>query len=114
MPRDTTFHDYVVHDLLATMPGITSRAMFGGWGIYRDEKIFAIIVEGELYFKVDDTNRADFEKFGSDRSHAFVYAKVGGKTATMSYWLVPEEVMEDREKLFDFVDKAVAVSVGRK
>lgn len=98
--RNHSFHDYVVYDLLEGVPGITSRAMFGGWGIYKDQVIFAIIIEGELYFKVDDSNRAEFERLGS---HPFTYAKKDGKQVTMSYWLVPETVLEDREKLFDLL-----------
>ncbi len=65
MKRDQSFHDYVVQDLLEKESGITSRAMFGGWGIYKNGLIFAINSDGELYFKVGDSNRADFEKVGS-------------------------------------------------
>ncbi|MGH8015985.1 MAG: TfoX/Sxy family protein [Candidatus Zixiibacteriota bacterium] len=104
--KDQSFHDYVVGDLLGNIDGITSRAMFGGWGIYRDGNIFAIIIEGELYFKVDDTNRVDFERLGS---HPFVYMQ-GKQKLTMSYWLLPVEVQEDREQLSLFVARAVAVS----
>jgi len=104
--KDQSFHDYVVGDLLGDIDGITSRAMFGGWGIYRDGLIFAIIFDGELYFKADETNRPDFEELGS---HPFVY-KEGEQTSTMSYWLLPAEVQEDREMLREFVNKSVAVS----
>lgn len=107
MAKDPSFHDYVMHDLLATLPNITSRAMFGGWGIYKDDVIFGIIVDGELYFKVDDSNRGDFERSGS---RPFVYSQ-GGKSVTMSYWLVPEEVMEDEEKLGMWVGRSVGVSI---
>ena len=105
--RHDSFHDYVVDDLLAGIPGIESRAMFGGWGIYRDGTIFAIIVEGELYFKAGDRNRADYEKMGS---RPFTYARKGKKSVAMSYWLVPPEILEDRNRLRDWVDRAVAAS----
>ena len=35
MPQDTAFKDYVVGEVLREIDGITARAMFGGWGIYR-------------------------------------------------------------------------------
>ena len=111
MPKDTSFHDYVVFDLLADIQGITSRAMFGGWAIYENEAIFGIIVEGELYFKVDDNNRSEFERAGS---HPFVYTKRDGKPITMSYWLVPEDITEDRERLRDLVERSVAISRAQK
>jgi DNA transformation protein len=104
--KDQSFHDYVVSDLLGDFEGITSRSMFGGWGIYKDGFIFAIIFDGELYFKADEMNRPDFEKLDS---HPFVY-KQGEQKSTMSYWLLPAEVQEDREMLIAFVNKSVAVS----
>lgn len=107
MTNDKSFHDYIVYDLLGNIPGIASRAMFGGWAIYKNGSIFGIIASGELYFKVDVENRLEFERMGS---HPFVYAKHNGKPVTMSYWLVPEDVMEDREKLCDLMEKSVSIS----
>ena len=49
MKKDLSFHDYVLNDLLAYIAGIRSRPMFGGWGLYKNGIIFAIIVE-ELGF----------------------------------------------------------------
>jgi DNA transformation protein len=109
MARNNEFHEYVMNDVLADIPGITSRAMFGGWGIYRRGKIFAIIVEGELYFKVGDSNRAQYESRGS---RPFQYTNKG-KIYTMSYWLLPEEIMENREELYEWIEKA-ASSGGTK
>ncbi len=106
MTNDKSFHDYVVHDLLGNVPGISSRAMFGGWAIYRNGSVFGIIADGELYFKVDGGNRAEFERMGS---RPFVYTK-GGKPVAMAYWLVPDDVMEDREKLRELMEKSVAAS----
>lgn len=81
--------------------------MFGGWGIYKDGVIFAIIADGELYFKVDDSNRADFEKL---HSHPFVYSQQKNKQITMSYWLLPEKVMEDDKELAQWVGRSVDAS----
>ena len=111
MSKDLSFHDYVVHDLLKPVRGISSRAMFGGWGIYQNGLIFGIIVDGELYFKVDDTNRAEYEHLGS---HPFVYAGKNDRPTTMSYWLVPEEIMENEEKLIEWVGWSVQASERTK
>ncbi|HEX2896967.1 MAG TPA: TfoX/Sxy family protein [candidate division Zixibacteria bacterium] len=108
--KDQSFHDFVIEDLLGDIDGITSRAMFGGWGIYKDGFIFAIIFEGELYFKADETTSTDFEKLGS---HMFVY-KDGEKQSTMSYWLLPAEVQENREMLFQYVTKSVSAAMSAK
>jgi len=36
--------------------------MFGGVGIYAGQLFFALIADDTLYFKVDDSNRSDFER----------------------------------------------------
>lgn len=87
--------------------------MFGGYGIYLDGAIFAMITdEGELRFKVDDSNRQQYEDMGST---PFVYE--GHKSRgpiTMNYYLVPEEVMEDREKLTDWAYQSAELSKNKK
>ena len=110
MKKDQSFHDYVKMDLLQHISGITSRAMFGGWAIYKNGIIFAIIVDGELYFKVDDSNRSFFEKLDS---HPFIYRQ-GKKSVTMSYWTVPSSVLEDRDLLSEWVDRSAKIPKKKK
>ena len=107
MTRDTSFHEYVLYDLLANEVGISSKPMFGGWGMYKHGVIFGIISDENLYFKVGDENRKDFENIGS---HPFVFAKKGGKKVSLSYWIVPEEIMEDREKFLELIEKSVKIN----
>lgn len=104
MSKNTSFNDYVVYDLLGDFPNVSSRAMFGGHGIYKDSTIFAIIAEGELYFK-GQKETEDF--FRSRNSRRFTYRKRGGKTYTMNYWLVPEEVCENRDAFTEWVERAL-------
>ena len=106
MKINNSFHEYVLYDLLGDIPGTTSRAMFGGWGVYKDGTIFAIISDGELYFKVYKSNQADYEKCGS---HPFEYAREG-RQVPLSYWLLPEEIMEDQEKLFAWAQTSVDIN----
>jgi DNA transformation protein len=93
--------DYVV-DLLSPWARVTAKAMFGGFGLYRQGQIFAIIVDDTLYFKVGDSNRSDYEAAGSS---PFTYEAKGKKTV-MSYWRVPEEILEDPESLGFWAEKA--------
>lgn len=102
MPK-TDFHDYVVQDLMNGIRGITSRAMFGGWALYRDGVTFGIIADDELFFKVNDKNRPAYEARGSS---PFVYESRGKKVTMKSYWQVPAGVMEDREELERWVEGA--------
>lgn len=58
--------EFVEHvlELLAPLGGVTARGMFGGWGIFRQAIMFALILGDTLYLKVDDGNRAAFEAAG--------------------------------------------------
>jgi len=103
------FSEYVVGDVLGHVDGVTARAMFGGYGLYLDGVIFGIITAAdELRFKVDDTNRAQYESFGST---PFVYTGHSGKKPSiMQYYLVPEEVLENRELVEEWLLQSVAIS----
>lgn len=101
-------NDFLAHvmEYLAPLGGMSARAMFGGHGIYCHGQIFAIIADGELYFKVGDDNRADYEEAGS---HPFQYDGKG-KVITMSYWSLPEDVLSDPAQLKQWVRRSLEVS----
>jgi DNA transformation protein and related proteins len=100
-----------MEELMGDMPGVTSRAMFGGWGIYKDGVIFAIIADGRLYFKVGSGNQQDFESRGSE---SFMYQMPNGKKTTMSYRELPEEIAENKNELVGWIDKSVAEHKKKK
>ncbi len=110
MAKANKFVDYIVSDALGHIPSIVARAMFGGYGLYRDGRIFGIIVESQLYLKVDDTNRADYERLESE---PFTYSNKG-KTYAMSYWLVPDEILENRGKVKTWLEKAWNINRAKK
>jgi DNA transformation protein len=112
MPHSSSqFAEYVVHDLLGHLPGITSRAMFGGYGIYADGVVFAVIADGRLFMKVDDTNRGDYQAAGSV---PFTYSTKDGGKSTMGYWELPESIAEQRPLLTAWVQKSLAVARSAK
>lgn len=111
MKKDESFYDYVLNDLFHDIPGITSKSMFSGWGFYKDRVFFALIANGELYFKVDDENQADYEKHGS---YPFTYSKKDKKEIMLSYWLLPAEIMDDKERLYDYIESSVNASKRSK
>ena len=103
------FHDHIMYDRLSHIPNITSKRMFGGYGIYQDGIIFAIITsEKELYFKADISLEA---RFKTHDSRPFVYTgHKNRKPTTMPYWLLPEEILEDKEKIIEWVHASVETS----
>ncbi len=107
---DFFFPDYVLEQL-AAFGGVTLRPMFGGHGLFKGGVMFGLISNGELFFKIDDSNRPDFE---AKKSQPFSYEARGRKIA-MSYWFVPEDVIEDSGNLRDWATKAHAAALhGRK
>jgi DNA transformation protein len=108
MKKSDSFHDFVVNERLSGVEGIRSRKMFGGYGIYRGPAFFAIIFDGRLYFKAGPALAQNFKKRGSE---PFVYEKRQGtkkKKVTMSYWSVPEDVLEDREEFLRWAEQSLA------
>ncbi len=95
MSKDTSYVEYIVHDVLGHISGITAKAMFSGWGIYLDGAIIAIIADGELYFKA---NKELKEKYKDQGCYPFSYDR-NGKIVEMSYMSVPEEILEHPEKI---------------
>ena len=84
-----------LEDLLRPLGTIRLRRMFGGYGIYADERFFAVVVDDQLYFKTDAVSRPQFEAAGLEE---WVYLK-DGKPVRMSYFRPPEEIYENEEIL---------------
>ena len=112
MSKDSSFHDYILQDLFAGIDGITSKRMFGGWGLYRHGIFFAIISDDKVYFKVGESNQKDYEKFGSK---PFSYPMKDGTMSTLvSYWDLPADMLEDKELLEEWIEKSVQESLKAK
>lgn len=82
---------------------VAARRMFGGFGVYLDGVMFGLIGFNELYFKVDDGNRADYEAAGMQ---PFTY-QGRDRPVSMSYWRVPGDVFDDTEALAAWAGKAL-------
>lgn len=120
-PRE--FVTYVIEDQLAHVSGLSARPMFGGYGVYRDKVMVGIIIDDELYLKVDETNKPIYRAM---ESTPFSYRRNDGKEVALSYWRVPITALEDKEVLTDlFLDsfrindaiaakKAVRIEAMRK
>jgi DNA transformation protein len=104
-----TFAEYVTGDLLAHIPNITSHKMFGGYGLYQDRRIFAIIVEdGALCFKADAALAETYAAAGAEQ---FIYHGHKNKKPTpMPYWQAPQDILEDKDTLTDWVYQSAALS----
>ncbi|HTC23791.1 MAG TPA: TfoX/Sxy family protein [Gemmatimonadales bacterium] len=109
MSVSPSFRIFVLEQLARTSKQVKDRAMFGGIGIYCDDLFFALIAGDTLYFKVDDTNRPDFEARGMGP-----FRPAGPDGEVMQYYAVPEDLLEDPEALRPWVDGALAVARRKK
>jgi len=99
-----SFLQYVLEQIGRTIP-VTARKMFGGAGLYGRGRCFALINDDVLYFKVGDTNRADFTARGMGPFRPY-----GPDGEVMQYYEVPGDLLDDPDALHDWVEKALAVA----
>lgn len=104
--RRPEFVDYVLEQM-AFVRGLHVRAMFGGYGVYQDGLIFAIIVNDALYLKSDAVIQRDFEE---KYLQPFTYVAYG-KPVTMQYFEAPPEVFEESDSMRYWVEKALGASI---
>jgi len=102
------FIQYIL-DQLDSLEDVRYKKMFGGVGIYSRDHFFALIENDTLRFKVDDSNRQDYEERQMEPFRPFP-----GKKQTMNYYQVPIEIVENKEELRDWAHKAIDVARQKK
>ena len=84
---------------LSPLGDVTARPMFGGHGVFLDDRMFALISKDVLYFKADDENRAEFEAAGMES-----YGK-------MPYYQMPPAATNDPRHFENLSSGAAAAAV---
>ena len=89
--------------------------MFGGAGVYYRDVMFALISNETLYLKADAINQEMFEEAGADR---FLFKPQSGKNAgkeiAMSFWELPEELLDDPDELVNWLHASVDAAYRAK
>ena len=101
MAVSESYREFVIEQLSNVVP-ISYRKMFGGIGVYSEGLFFAIMGDDRLYFKVDDSNYADY---AAHRSEQFM---------NLRYYEVPVDILEDEDQLSEWVEKALVVAALKK
>ncbi len=81
---------------------IHARKMFGGHGIYYEGVMIGLVADDTLYLKAD---RESAPKFVDNGLTQFKYPK-GDKMVGMSYYLAPEEALEDPSEMREWAQIA--------
>jgi len=85
--------DYL-QEIFQGLGSVTARKMFGGYGLYHDGIMFALVADEQLYLKVDHSIEHYFSNL---ELPPFTYEK-GDKLVKMSYYLAPPEIFEDLDQ----------------
>lgn len=103
--------DYLDHvlELIRPAGSASSRAMFGGHGIYLDGMIVAIVVDDTLYLKADDETRAAF--IAQDLEPFRFTKKKTGEVLTTSYHRPPDEALESPAAMREWVRRALSAAL---
>ena len=100
------FVEYVM-ELFGPFGTVAARRMFGGYGVYLDGLMFAIVSGETLYLKADEMNRIEFEQAGCE---IFGYVRKG-KRAALNFFRAPADAMESPELMLPWARTAYAAAL---
>jgi DNA transformation protein len=104
VPAKNAYLDFVTEQL-SVLGSVSSRPMMGGYCLYCDGFVFALLAGNALYLKADDRNRAQFENRGLKPFRPF------DGPGTMSYYEAPPEIFEDPDAMRSWC--AGSIDAGR-
>ncbi len=97
-----------VLEQLEGLGNVSTRRMFSGAGLYRDELFFGLIHDDALFFKTDASNNAAYQARNMPRFMPPVNRPMG----PMGYHQVPADIIEEAEALVVWARQAVAVALA--
>lgn len=86
--------EYTAHllDLLRQIGPVQTARFFGGLALKLDGRQFGMVMNGHLYFVVDDRTRPAYERAGSK---PFSYTTKRARVDVRRYFEVPADAQED-------------------
>lgn len=92
--RKQAFANHIA-ELMADFAPVRIRPMFGGFGIYWQGVMFALIADDKLYLKADDDSQRHFEARGLG---PFTY-EANGRVSRLRYHEAPTDVYDEPEHM---------------
>jgi len=90
-------------DKLGPIGDVSSRKMFGGYGVFESGVMFALVNSaGVAHLKADDSNRSRFEEAGS------------AQHGRMPYHQIPERVLSDEALLREWALVSIEIAHASK
>ena len=97
---------YVVEQL-AFLGRISSRSIFGGVGIFLEERLLGIVMEDRLYLHTDKSNLDDYASRGMPQFKPYPNAF----DLTTDHHQVPPEIVQDPEQLRAWSQRALTAAI---
>lgn len=96
-----------VTEHLAFLGRISNRAIFGGVGIFIDERLLGIVINERLYLHTDRSNREDYESRGMKQFKPYPNAF----ELTTDHHEVPRDILDDPAQLKVWGQRALVAAV---
>ncbi|CAK1730194.1 TfoX/Sxy family DNA transformation protein [Vibrio crassostreae] len=96
--------------LFQSLGKIKSRSMFGGFGLFADDTMFALVVNDQLHIRADRGTTKQFEQQGFQ---PYVYKKRGFPVVT-KYFALPEGLWQDQEKILQLATTSLGFAKEEK
>ena len=97
-----------IRELFAEFGPVSVRRMFGGAGVFVDDRMIALISREVIYLKADAETIPAFEQEGLA---PFSYATRDGERKLTSYWRMPDRLYDDPAELARWARAAHAVAL---
>ena len=101
-----------VEEALEPIGRVSLRKMMGGGTLYLDGTIFAIMVDGELWFKADEESNPVWDEAGLTERFSVTFKD--GTVDRMKYRRAPPDVYDDPEEMCRWVGLALEAGGRRK
>jgi len=109
MSVDQGYMDHIM-EKFSKPEEMSVKKMFGGAGIFYEGKMFALVHDDILFFKIDETNRKDYiEKGTGPFEPPFMKKKM-----SMPYYELPEDVLEDRERFNEWAERSMDIALKKR
>lgn len=89
---------------------IKSRSMFGGFGIFADDTMFALVVKDKLHLRADEKLTEQFKAQGLE---PYVYKKRGFPVVT-KYYAVEQDIENNSQQILSVARLALEASNNEK
>ncbi|HKO91753.1 MAG TPA: TfoX/Sxy family protein [Polyangiaceae bacterium] len=93
-----------LEEVLAELPELSIRRLFGGAGLYSGETMFGALYQQRVYLKTDERTRPSFQELGSQALRAR-----SGNVLT-AYYELPASVQDDEHEFLSWARLALEVA----